>query len=96
MPTPASSTYSLPALKDSSSVDTDADTEISGEPISVPDTGDHGEGGKLKMIIQLVKRALGVKDIAAMCVVALSFNALSHTSTHQAPVSPSLTSRTYP
>ena len=69
MPTPASSTYSLPASKDSGSVDTDP--EPLGGPISVPDTGDHGEGGKLKMIVQLVKRALGVKDIAAMCVVAL-------------------------
>ncbi|KAI0048916.1 hypothetical protein FA95DRAFT_1468963, partial [Auriscalpium vulgare] len=33
-------------------------------PISVPE--DTGEGGKLKMIVQLVKRSLGVKDIAAM------------------------------
>jgi oxysterol-binding protein-related protein 9/10/11 len=64
MPTPASSTYSLPASKDSGSVDTDAETPAA--PISVPDTGDHGEGGKLKMIVQLVKRVLGVKDIAAM------------------------------
>lgn len=67
MPTPASSTYSLPASKDSGSVDTDADAdaEPSAAP-AVPDTGDHGEGGKLKMIVQLVRRALGVKDIAAM------------------------------
>lgn len=35
-------------------------------PISVPDTGDTGEGGKLKMIVQLVKKCLGVKDIASM------------------------------
>ncbi|TFK41440.1 hypothetical protein BDQ12DRAFT_677985 [Crucibulum laeve] len=34
--------------------------------ISVPDSGDAGEGGKLKMIIQLVKKCLGVKDIASM------------------------------
>ncbi|KIK70294.1 hypothetical protein GYMLUDRAFT_53358 [Collybiopsis luxurians FD-317 M1] len=34
--------------------------------ISVPDSGDTGEGGKLKMIVQLVKKCLGVKDIAAM------------------------------
>lgn len=34
--------------------------------ISVPDTGDTGEGGKLKMIVQLVKKCLGVKDIASM------------------------------
>jgi hypothetical protein len=35
-------------------------------PISVPDSGDTGEGGKIKMIVQLVKKCLGVKDIAAM------------------------------
>ncbi|KAL5485067.1 hypothetical protein ACEPAI_7709 [Sanghuangporus weigelae] len=32
----------------------------------VPDTGETGEGGKLKMIMQLLKRCLGVKDLAAM------------------------------
>jgi hypothetical protein len=36
------------------------------EPISVPDTG---EGGKLKMIVSLVKKCLGVKDIASMSVL---------------------------
>jgi hypothetical protein len=35
-------------------------------PICVPDSGDTGEGGKIKMIVQLVKKCLGVKDIAAM------------------------------
>lgn len=35
-------------------------------PISVPDSGDTGESGKLKMIVQLVKKCLGVKDIASM------------------------------
>ncbi|EAU82879.1 hypothetical protein CC1G_05501 [Coprinopsis cinerea okayama7 len=34
--------------------------------IAVPDSGDTGEGGKLKMIVQLVKKCLGVKDIASM------------------------------
>ena len=34
--------------------------------VSVPDSGDTGEGGKLKMIVQLVKKCLGVKDIASM------------------------------
>lgn len=100
MPTPASSTYSLPASKDSGSVDTDADAETSAGPISVPDTGDHGEGGKLKMIVQLVRRALGVKDIAAMCVVALLISTSSVLSqpplSTQAPLSPSVASRTYP
>jgi oxysterol-binding protein-related protein 9/10/11 len=42
------------------------DPDAPGPPISVPDSGDTGEGGKLKMIISLLKRALGVKDIAAM------------------------------
>lgn len=37
-------------------------------PISVPDNTDSGESGRLKTIVQLVKRCLGVKDIAAMCV----------------------------
>ncbi|KAF8237388.1 hypothetical protein L208DRAFT_1247942 [Tricholoma matsutake] len=35
-------------------------------PITVPDSGETGEGGKVKMIVQLVKKCLGVKDIAAM------------------------------
>ncbi|KAK7684905.1 hypothetical protein QCA50_011738 [Cerrena zonata] len=33
--------------------------------VSVPDSGDSGEG-KLKMIVSLVKKCLGVKDIASM------------------------------
>jgi hypothetical protein len=44
------------------------DEDAPGPPIAVPDSGDTGEGGKLKMIIQLVKRSLGVKDLAAMFV----------------------------
>ena len=36
--------------------------------VAVPDSGDTGESGKLKMIISLVKKCLGVKDIASMCV----------------------------
>lgn len=36
--------------------------------VSLPETGETGEGGKLKMIMQLIKRCLGVKDIAAMSV----------------------------
>ncbi|OAX39679.1 hypothetical protein K503DRAFT_738955 [Rhizopogon vinicolor AM-OR11-026] len=42
------------------------DDDASGPPISLPDSGDTGEGGKLNMIVQLVKKCLGVKDIAAM------------------------------
>ena len=51
--------------------DTVIDDEAPGLPISVPDSGDTGEGGRLKMIIQLVKRSLGVKDLAAMFVFFL-------------------------
>ena len=60
------------------------DEDASGPPISVPEEPvDAGDGGKLKMIVQLVKKCLGVKDIAAMCV----FHA------HQLAQSWSLTSR---
>lgn len=45
------------------------DEDAPGPPISVPDSGDTGEGGKLKMILQLVKKSLGVKDLAAMYVL---------------------------
>lgn len=38
--------------------------------VSIPDTGDSGESGKLRMIVQLVKKCLGVKDIASMYVNA--------------------------
>lgn len=47
---------------------THIDEDAPGPPISVPDSGDTGEGGKIKMIVQLVKKCLGVKDIAAMFV----------------------------
>jgi oxysterol-binding protein-related protein 9/10/11 len=68
MPTPASSNLSLSTSKGSSETTPQDDPDAPGEPISVPDNGDHGEGGKLKMIVQLVKRSLGVKDLAAMFV----------------------------
>lgn len=42
------------------------DEDAPGPPISVPDSSDTSEGSKLKMIVQLVKKSLGVKDIAAM------------------------------
>lgn len=38
--------------------------------VTIPDSGDSGESGKLKMIVQLVKKCLGVKDIASMYVVS--------------------------
>ncbi|KIY48496.1 hypothetical protein FISHEDRAFT_43286, partial [Fistulina hepatica ATCC 64428] len=40
--------------------------EVEDAAISVPDSGDHEEGGKMKMIVQLVRKCLGVKDIASM------------------------------
>jgi len=44
----------------------DIDEEAPEPAISIPDSGDTGEGGKLRMIVGLLKKALGVKDIAAM------------------------------
>jgi len=38
----------------------------------VPDSSDTGESSKLKMIVQLVKKCLGVKDIASMRVISRS------------------------
>ena len=42
-----------------------------GLPISVPDSGDTGESGKLKMIVQLVRKCMGIKDIASMCGLSI-------------------------
>ena len=56
-----------------------------GQPISVPDSGDTGESGKLKMIVQLVKKCLGVKDIAAMCVHAALSTLSSMTDARSVP-----------
>jgi len=39
---------------------------------TVPDSSDTGESSKLKMIVQLVKKCLGVKDIASMRVISRS------------------------
>jgi hypothetical protein len=39
-----------------------------GAAVAVPDTGEQGESGKLKMIVSLVKKVVGVKDIASMFV----------------------------
>ena len=44
------------------------DTVDDSPPISVPDSGDTGESGKLKMIVQLVRKCMGIKDIASMWV----------------------------
>ena len=42
----------------------DPDAQAAALSIDVPE--DTGEGGKLRMIVQLVKRSFGVKDLAAM------------------------------
>lgn len=42
--------------------------ENEGSAENVADAADAGEGSKLKMIVSLLKRCLGVKDLAAMCV----------------------------
>ena len=57
--------YSIMSQVDATQYDADA------KPVSVPDTGDAGESGKLKMIVSLVKKVVGVKDIASMYVASL-------------------------
>lgn len=49
-----------------------AEVDTSTPPVSVPDAGDAGESGKLKMIVSLVKKCFGVKDIASMYVLPSS------------------------
>ncbi|KAH9913754.1 hypothetical protein B0H21DRAFT_376695 [Amylocystis lapponica] len=53
----------MPPVEDDS---VQVDDDSAAQAISVPDAADAGESGKLKMIVQLLKRCLGVKDIAAM------------------------------
>ena len=48
-----------------------SDAVDDGPPISVPDSGDTGESGKLKMIVQLVRKCMGIKDIASMWVFTM-------------------------
>jgi hypothetical protein len=40
------------------------ETDVQAAAIDVPD--DTADGGRLRMIVQLVKRSFGVKDLAAM------------------------------
>lgn len=40
-----------------------------GPAIALPDSGEATEGGKLKMIVSLLKKCLGVKDLASMYVL---------------------------
>lgn len=60
----------LPPASNDGSENGDVDDGIAAPPaeVAVVGEGDASEGGKIKMIVQLVKRCLGVKDIAAMCV----------------------------
>jgi hypothetical protein len=46
------------------------DDDMAGPAVSVADSGDTGESGKLKMIISLLKKVVGVKDIASMCMLS--------------------------
>ncbi len=62
----SSSVAPPPEPRDSVTPTAQEGEEAQEQAISVPDGGDTGEGGKLKMIIQLVKKCLGVKDIATM------------------------------
>jgi hypothetical protein len=55
-------------IKISSSKVLEDHDEIPGPTISLPDSGEVGEGGKLSMIFPLVKKCLAVKNIAAMSV----------------------------
>jgi len=48
------------------------DEDPPGSFVSMPDSGDTGESSKFKMIVQLVKKCLGVKDIASMRVISRS------------------------
>lgn len=41
-----------------------AEDDVLAAPVTLPE--DTGEGGKLKMVMQLVKKCMGVKDIASM------------------------------
>lgn len=57
--------------KDENDVPAAPEDEEAGVTTLVQDTGEASEGGKIKMIVQLLKRCLGVKDLAAMYVSPL-------------------------
>lgn len=63
--------------------------------VAVPDSG---ESGKLKMIVQLVKKCLGVKDIASMCVANTMTDPqdANPTRSSQATLPPCISPRTRP
>ena len=54
----------LQASPDAPTIDSEEVADAQAVAIDVPD--DTGDGGRLRMIIQLVKRSFGVKDLAAM------------------------------
>jgi hypothetical protein len=57
LPIPLHATDDLPTI-------TPEEADAQAAAIDVPD--DTGEGGRIRMIVQLVKRSFGVKDLAAM------------------------------
>jgi len=62
--------------------------DVATPAVSVPESGDTGEGGKLKMIVGLVKKCLGVKDIASMWAFTdLAGSSNTQSWMFQAPVS---------
>ena len=54
----------LQPAHDAPAIDTEEAADAQAAAIDVPD--DTGEGGRLRMIVTLVKRSFGVKDLAAM------------------------------
>lgn len=57
-----SKTAPLPTDDDATTQVYDVDSAVGGNESAASETG------KLKMIVDLLKRSLGVKDLAAMCV----------------------------
>ena len=55
------------ATQDDHPTITPEDTDAHAVALNIDVPEDTGEGGKLRMIVQLVKRSFGVKDLAAMC-----------------------------
>ena len=56
-----------------------------GAAIALPDSGEATEGGKLKMIVSLLKKCLGVKDLASMCDILCSSRSYLSYSTDDVP-----------
>lgn len=63
---PSLASPSTPPIMSNTNPETIIEDDAATPAVSVPESGDTGEGGKLKMIVGLVKKCLGVKDIASM------------------------------